>query len=891
MHRTNSWPTGFLLSLLVVLPAGSALAQVAQEDGRYLEEIIVTATKRTMSQQEAPIAITTITSQDIANTFGNDPRLIAELTPNVTLTNQTGFNAIAGGIRGTGSLSILTTQDPSTGIMVDEFVLNHVQAQFVELYDIEQIEVYRGPQGTLFGKNSTGGVIAITSKRPDLEEFGADVEVTYGQYDRDGSTSDITKFSAGIDIPIIEGVLGFRFAGMYDANEGYYKNNKPAGTAIVEAFPADVPGLLLPAQFPDEVPLYSLFGVNGLLPPELDSNAQGANEQLNDKEVFAGKAKLLWTPNDFYTGLFTYERVRDNSDSPPGVNETPTAENFLLEQLGFPGIGVSGRGNDPYVTGSTQQGNGVNLRDGHKVDVDGFYITQDFNFEKFSIRSISGYRYQEETLGSTYTGEAFLSLFDASRNLERDQYQQEIRVVTNFDGPFNFVAGGSYLQDDLDFRAIATIGFQSLLAPCMFDPPLGPCLDSRGFLDLDMDFINDPTVTSAEQNRKSWAGYIDGTYEITDRLNLSAGIRYTQDDKDFQKLQNGGGACNQYTKEKDAVLIDPDLPFSEANCASDNRSTALSRAGITGAQYDPRKNPLPPENFGLQIDDDEQWTKTTWRVALDYGVTENQRAYFTVATGFLSGGFSETCSTTFTCDPYDEETNTNYEIGYKADWLDGTLRTNLAVFYTEFEDLQRNQVVPFTQASGAQGQETITVNAGESTAQGFELEATWLPLGNMRVKGFVGYLDAEYDDFAWDPTPNEPPFDKTDFSDLDIPFAPEWQVGLDVTYDQDLGNGGVVVYNVNGNYQDEAETSPFDPNAAENDIVRHPTNTQIEERTLINAAITYRDPTDRWHVTLYGRNLTDQQKRVTANSVAALWNFTQFSDPRQYGIQVGMSLK
>ncbi len=112
---------------------------------------------------------------------------------------------------------------------------------------------------------------------------------------------------------------------------------------------------------------------------------------------------------------------------------------------------------------------------------------------------------------------------------------------------------------------------------------------------------------------------------------------------------------------------------------------------------------------------------------------------------------------------------------------------------------------------------------------------------------------SEYDDFAWDPTPNAPPFDTTDFSDLDIPFAPQWQVGLDVTYDQDLGNGGVVVYNVNGNYQDEAETSPFDPNAAQNDIVRHPTFTQIEERTLINASITYRDPNDKWYVTLYGR--------------------------------------
>ena len=98
------------------------------------------------------------------------------------------------------------------GIPLNSALGGGVNLENLPLSQVSQIEVYRGPQGTLFGKNSTGGVIAITSKRPDLDEFGADVEVTYGQYDRDGSTSDITKFSAGIDVPIIEGVLGFRFA-------------------------------------------------------------------------------------------------------------------------------------------------------------------------------------------------------------------------------------------------------------------------------------------------------------------------------------------------------------------------------------------------------------------------------------------------------------------------------------------------------------------------------------------------------------------------------------------------------------------------------------------------------------------------------------------------------
>ena len=129
-----------LLGCLLVL-AGCNLAWAADEE-RTLEEIVVTGTKRDTSQQDTPIAISTLTAEKIGKTFGNDIRAIGDLAPNVNLTLQTGFNALAGGIRGTGTISILTTQDPSVGILIDEFALSHVQTQFVELFDLEQVEIY-----------------------------------------------------------------------------------------------------------------------------------------------------------------------------------------------------------------------------------------------------------------------------------------------------------------------------------------------------------------------------------------------------------------------------------------------------------------------------------------------------------------------------------------------------------------------------------------------------------------------------------------------------------------------------------------------------------------------------------------------------------------------------
>lgn len=853
-------------SAIAMIGSGMAIAEE-----RELEEIVVTGTKRDTSMQDTPLAVTTLTEDAISKTFVNDIRAVADLTPNVLLSKQPGFNAIAGGIRGTGSTSILVTQDTSVGITIDDFAISSVQSQFVEMYDIDQVEVYRGPQGTLFGRNSTGGVIAINTKKPDLQEFGGDIEMTFGQFDG-ARTADAWKIAASMDLPIIEDKLALRFAGVSDQYEGWMTNGKPI------------------TQFPNSIPFYGLFGLpteNPPLPPELDTTARGSGEELDDKDVQAFKTKLLWKPNDSYEALLTWEYSRDDSGAPPAVNETPVGEGFLFPLFGFPGIEEVGY-SDIYNTGQSQQGNGINVLNGHQVDVDGYYLTQWFYQENYTIKALIGKRETDETLASTYTGEAFNNLFDASRNLERNQEQYEIRFISNFDGDFNFVAGAAYFVDDVDFRAIATQGFVSLIPA--FNTDTLSFYDERGYINLDLDGLLDPGTTVTNQERESWAYYIDGSYQINDEWTLHAGIRYTQDEKEFFRNANGGGQCNQYTQEKDAVLADPTAPFDwQTNCAADNRSSAISRAGITGNEYDPRKNPLPPENYGVNVTVDDEWNDTTWRLVLDYKYDDDQMVYGSVSTGFISGGFTETCSTLVTCQAYAPEENINFEIGHKGDFMDGSLRLNTAVFYTQYEDLQRNQVVPYTSASGDPAQETLTVNAGESTHYGIEIEATWLATDNLTIRGGLGILEAEYDDFEWDPQPNNPATTVTDFSSLDVPFAAPVQASLDATYDMEVGNGGMMSFNANVSYQDEAEGSPFDTNAAVliPAVIRHPTNSQIEEYTLVNASVTYRPPSDNFYLTFYGRNLTDENTRIGANSVANLWVMSFFSPPRELGVRFG----
>ncbi len=207
-------------------------------------------------------------------------------------------------------------------------------------------------------------------------------------------------------------------------------------------------------------------------------------------------------------------------------------------------------------------------------------------------------------------------------------------------------------------------------------------------------------------------------------------------------------------------------------------------------------------------------------------------------------------------------------------------------------------MVPYINSAGTPAQETLTVNAGKSEVYGVEVEATWLATDRLTLRGSLGILEAKYTEFEFDPQPNNPDTGIVDFSGLDIPFASPLQINFDATYEQPLTGGGSLVFNANVNFQDEAETSPFDSLASGGGsflaprpevVVRHPTNTQIEKRTLLNASVTWRDADERYYITAYGRNLTDEVKRVGANSVAFLWNFTVYGPPREYGVRVGVN--
>lgn len=827
---------------LLALPAAVAtlcasmgtMAQDQTQSSAALEEIIVTGTKRNIGQQDLPIAVSTITAAQLNKTFQNSVTELAQFAPNVTLTPQNGFNAIAGGMRGTGFISILVTKDPSVGISVDDFAFNHVQSQFVEVFDIEQVEIFRGPQGTLFGKNTTAGAIAFTTIKPDVGgEVSGNVEVNFGRYD--SNDSDLSKFKFALNVPLTD-TLAARLSVIRDYSDGYYSNTKPMGGTFTCFVCSD--GLFATPGNPSTAEIKSTYPTTG----------DGTN--LGGKDVLAGKLKFRWEPTDWYSADLMFEYLDDQSATVATANETPNNEGYVWPIIGFPGIADVGI-TDPFNTGqSYTQTAVIDLKGGHKVDANGVYLNQVFTIGDYEIKSITGMRDQDEILASTYTGEAYTSLYDASRNSKREQFQQEFRVASQYDGPFNWVGGTALYRDDVDFIVFGNLGFFGPLAATNF-------------------YDDKYEVQETTQDRTTWAVYADGSFDVNDKLTLSAGVRYTEDKKDFERY-NLGTAANPV-------------------------SNIISLDQFAG----PFVNPLPESAFGNVQKNSETWDAVTYRLVADYKINDDMMIYASFATGFVAGGFSETCGSEFSCSPYDSEENENFEIGLKSDLLDGTLRLNLAAFHTQYENLQRDTVVTIQDAAGNTFQETVAVNEGQSTAQGFEAEMQWAVSDNFRIDANLGYLDHTYDSY----TPGINPADlglpagdaiNPDLSGLRVPFSPELTYGVAATYFQDLASGASITYNLNMHYQDDAETSPFPANfqgadAQGNPIIVQKAFTQMEDRTLLNGFITYNGADNGIEISVYGKNLTNEIYRVAANPVATLWNFTRHGPPREYGIQVGYS--
>ena len=671
--------------------AQASEASTAEEDTvKKLGQVTVTARRREETLKDVPGSVTAIGADDIGRFAATEIGDLQSNVPNVVLHEGDAQNTVAY-IRGVGQLDSLAFADPGVGIYLDDVYLGRAQGSFLDVFDVERIEVLRGPQGTLYGRNTIGGAIKFVSRAPsETPEFSA--SATVGNFDQ-------TDVSLGVSGPIAgDKVLG-KATIAYVSRDGYADNS-------------------------------------------VDGQDDG------DRNTLAWRGSILAHLSDRFRVQFT----ADGSSDTPDTSRTPNRETAVF--------GAFPRSEDPFSIDADFNG----LSD---LSVRGISARATWDVsDTLTLVSTTAYREMEydANLDLDATGAPLFGVFVFE---DQNQFSQEIQA--NYDsGPISLV-GGLYYFDEEDVTESG-----------IFGPDIAFVSNS----------INDQTTTAL-------AAYGDLSYEVSDRLSLSVGVRITEEEKDFQRVQEFFGA-----------------------------TTPLVPQIGTGFR-------------ATDVDISETFSNTSPRISVSFDFTDDVTAYASIGRGFKSGGFDGRSNSGFEAQPFDAETLTAYEAGFKGSFADGAIFASAAVFLNEYEDLQ---VSSFTEQNGAFA--AIFTNAAEAQIAGFELEGSWQATENLRFDLAAGYLDAEYDEFIG--------ANGVDVSDTLTPAnAPDWTGRLAANYRRSLRPQIELVIAAAAAYRGDVY-----PTVSSSEILRQ------GGYTLYDASVGFEFDDGKYSLLLAGRNLSDKEYRT-----------------------------
>jgi len=839
MNRSNycSQITVALIGTIVALTGGSAIAQ--QDSGAVLDEITVTARKREENLQDVGMSVSALGQQEIENKYSTDVRDLVSISPNLLIDDTAqGPGGVASiYIRGIGVSEVEKNFDPAVGVVIDGIYIGTMSGGLQRTIDLQRVEVLRGPQGTLFGRNTIGGVVNMERTKPTMETGGV-VRAGYGDYDT-SVLEGIFNFALGDQV-------GVKLTGAYrDQGEGYYTSTcDPSVTASNTTPPCTTNG-----QDIGQIE-YTNYGIN-----------------------------FLWAATDNLEFEYTYDKEETTQDTPTLLNasqtNTPTLDNSFCDQ--FPSTGAlfcapslttptSGDRlntdivlvgpNDTFPNGPGWAQNqptikfppgagppGEPARDA-TFDTETHIIEAHWNFaDDYRMDFIAGSWETEETVLTDWDATSEVR-FHTDRPAEYEQTTAELRISSTSDGPFNWTAGLYAWDSEYEIRLVSVLGF-------FFLPDPGPVEFATRVEDLFLDPVNLPQFT--KQTSKSYAVFGEADWDINDKWTLTFGGRWTKDEKTTR--QAGQTPCGI------EPLFGPFLPAGTVTTPAPYDELCFGPGGFATGLNGDTNTPVTAEH---------DWDEFTPRVGLKWKVSDDSMAYFTYSAGYRAGGFNgrvdsvETAST-----PYDQETMDNFEIGYKSQWLDNRLRFNAAIFYMAYDDKQEE--IQLASATSGTGQKTVAVNAADATVSGLEMELLLIPAEGWQIRANLGFLDAEYDNFSYDANPGGTP-DIVDNSHLDFRRAPDLTGSLGAEYQWPVGPGqmwiGATWHYIGDHFVDFAN-KPELHNDAQN---------------LVRAAINYEYKNALFSV--YGNNLLDEDGYTIGFDVAGLWSYAYTRAPRTVGAQV-----
>lgn len=819
------------LSALAMSASTAAFAQetATADENQGIQEIIVTAQKRSENVQDVPIAISAFGGDDLAERAVGNVSALASLSPNVNLDSGVSFTAstavLAASIRGIGASDFALNIDPAVGVYVDGIYLARSVGANQDLLDVERIEILKGPQGTLFGRNTIGGAVSIVTRDP-AKEFGVRGDLTVGKF-------NLFQARASVDLPLADNLYSSVTVDV-KSRDGYAKRipfpgslgaNSPAYTVYPSA------GYNSPSREGDED--------NRTIRGKLKYDGSSIRLTLSgDYALTKGTAptKLLQTTNDTAGGLFAnlynlcigtsvsdltaaglinmcnssgtqlpsryrnqtfpvnrlYTLAGVNADANPNNNLLPWDNRFITNDR-----------DTSYATGN----NFSRLKNW------GLTLTSEIDLtDNVMIKSITGYRKSDWQSGLDGDGSP-VNMSTYSFDQRQKQFSQELQLVgTALDDKLNYILGAYYFNES-GFLADYVISGEGIYV-----------IDGPNWLSTD-----------------AYATFGQVDYRVSDLIGFTVGARYTKESKDFEGGQQevsglfyklAGAPCSNLAGD-----VFPNATVGGVSCRVLNN-------------YPDPNNPLRIYPGGINK---QSFNNFSPKVGVQLHPSDDVMVYGSWSKGYKTGGWTTRYSTPQTfVSSFDPEKATTYELGLKSTLLDRRLQINAAVFKTDYSAIQLNYQVG--------GSPTID-NVGDADIKGAELEITAQPARGLTLNMAVGYTDAKYT--ALDPAVAVtsgfvPGLQAGAVVGSTLPKTPEWKANFSPRYEFDLGNGGSIT--VLGDY---TFISKQTNNVERTFVLNRPSV------SVVNASIAYRDPAEHYTITVGGTNLTGKRYLASGTSIPA----------------------
>ena len=832
-------------AVIFAMAAGAAAAQpAAPAEGAAgadtVGEVIVTAQFREQNLQQTPIAITAINSEMLQQRSQTDVSQVAAQAPNVTLTaaGGQGSSSMVAFIRGVGQTDFNYALEPGVGIYVDDVYYATLAGSLLDLLDVDRVEVLRGPQGTLAGKNSIGGAIKLYTKKPTGS--GGFLQGTYGSLNR-------IEVRGAADFTIVPDKLFARISGATKHRDGYITRLDYACTHPNSGLPTDVVGTGCElGTLGGTAYNAAKIALRWVATDDIEVNLSG--DAINDKSEAVANT-LLYA--DGRSGQSVNGVPYDCRFVPYGPNSCDpnhpndpyiTYANFL--DRGFPGFTSStGNNRDPYVPLALTPINHFNAW-GLSANVD-WRIN-----DNLSLKSITAYRYYDNDFTDDTDGSP-IAVEQLYQRLVHREWSQELRLNGSFGKFIDYTVGGfahtqhGSLEARVDLPYVPGIPAPAPVQQIICGQPkcYGP-----------LNFKHGPDTTPSHTK----ALFAHSAFHLTDKLDVNAGVRYSLEDKTYTYARhNPDGTIPQ------PCVGGPFNPENPPNC---------SLYGVNGTSA----------RFPGPTGEAKRWD---YRADIDYQFTPNLMAYAQISTGYKGGGVNPRPFYPQQELQFGPEKLTAYEVGFKSQLFDRRMRLNGAAFFNKYKDIILTLSSCPISGAPAPTPCALPANVGAADVKGFELETEIHPIAGLEADGSLSYLDFKYTSVAAATNVR---------LDMVTPYTPKWKWSFGVQYEIPVGDAGTLTPRFDGSYQSKIFTAAINcgPHLAatstQGEVCTAPNSNLINGYTVFNGRLTWRASSGDWSASLEVTNLFNKVYYTTLfdSTASAGYEAATPGMPRQWGVTI-----